>query len=255
MCTSTPTKGPTSRHLANTAAKQLMLKQRLTKCKSHTPKTKPIDVENHQPKQPQRTRRPWTNNLFVSDKHILLSPTAWLTDDIIGATQDLLKKEVPLGNGFQSTCCGITCAFDIESDEFIQIVHNGHGHWLTISTIGSKKGEVFVYDSMYPCVSDIVKRQIAALLATKEKEIKLKFVDVQKQSGGYDCGLFAIAFATSLVYGVQPGNVRYDQPKMRKHLCQCLEEERIRPFPALKTKRTPRADITTTDSIEVYCLV
>ena len=29
--------------------------------------------------------------------------------------------------------------------------------------------------------------------------------------------------------------------------------ERIRPFPALKTKRTPRADITTTDSIEVYC--
>ena len=37
---------------------------------------------------------------------------------------------------------------------------------------------------MYPCVSDIVKRQIAALLASKEKEIILKFVDVQKQSGG-----------------------------------------------------------------------
>ena len=87
----------------------------------------------------------------------------------------------------------------------------------------------------------------------KGERDKIKFVDVQKQSGGYDCGLFAIAFATSLVYGVQPGNVRYDQPKMRKHLCQCLEEERIRPFPALKTKRTPRADITTTDSIEVYC--
>ena len=141
-------------------------------------------MENHQPKQPQRTRRPWTNNLFVSDKHILLSPTAWLTDDIIGATQDLLKKEVPLGNGFQSTCCGITCAFDIESDEFIQIVHNGHGHWLTISTIGSKKGEVFVYDSMYPCVSDIVNRQIAALLATKEKEIKSSSLMCRSRVGG-----------------------------------------------------------------------
>ena len=99
----------------------------------------------------------------------------------------------------------------------------------------------------------IVQSHLAALLATKEKEIKLKFVDVQKQSGGYDCGLFAIAFATSLVYGVQPGNVRYAQTQQEKTSMPVFAKiERIRPFPALKTKRTPRADITTTDSIEVY---
>jgi len=46
-----------------------------------------------------------------------------------------------------------------------------------------------------------VKHQIAALLATRSKTIKLSFVDVQKQSGGYDCGLFALAFAT-LVNGI-----------------------------------------------------
>ena len=34
------------------------------------------------------------------------------------------------------------------------------------------------------------KEADSCLLATKEKEIILKFVDVQKQSGGYDCGLF-----------------------------------------------------------------
>ena len=84
------------------------------------------------------------------------------------------------------------------SDEFIQVLHHGHDHWLTISTIGAAKDEV-VFDSMYASVSTKVKHQIAALLATQSKTIKLTFVDVQKQSGGYDCGLFAPAFATALV--------------------------------------------------------
>ena len=61
--------------------------------------------------------------------------------------------------------------------------------------------EVFVFDSMYASVSTKVKHQIAALLATQSKTIKLSFIDVLKQSGGYDCGLFALAFATALVNG------------------------------------------------------
>ena len=40
-----------------------------------------------------------------------------------------------------------------------------------------------------------MKHQIAAFLATQSKTIKLSFVDVLKQSGGYDCGLFVLAFA------------------------------------------------------------
>ena len=63
---------------------------------------------------------------------------------------------------------------------------------------------------MYPNVSTIVKSQIAALLATKNKEIKLRFMDVQKQSGGYDCGVFAIAFATALAHGINPGKYLFN---------------------------------------------
>ena len=40
-----------------------------------------------------------------------------------------------------------------------------------------------------------------ALLASPSSHITLKFVDVQMQLGIYDCGLFAVAFATTLVYG------------------------------------------------------
>ena len=76
---------------------------------------------------------------------------------------------------------------------------------------------------MHASVSTKVKRQIAALLATQSKTIKLSFVDVQKQSGGYDCGLFALAFATALVNGTNPGRYLYDQRNMRKHLLECLQ--------------------------------
>ena len=69
----------------------------------------------------------------------------------------------------------------------------------------------------------MVKAQIASLLATEEPAIKMNMMDVQMQSGGYDCGLFSIAFATALVFGEQPGQFLFDQKKMRAHLIQCLE--------------------------------
>ena len=41
---------------------------------------------------------------------------------------------------------------------------------------------------------------------------------VQKQSGSEDCGLFAIAFATSIAFGQDPLKTTYTQSFMRKHL-------------------------------------
>ena len=48
-------------------------------------------------------------------------------------------------------------------------------------------------------------------------------MNVQMQAGGSDCGLFAIAFATSLCYGQSAGNFHFDQSAMRKHLINCFE--------------------------------
>ena len=88
---------------------------------------------------------------------------------------------------------------------------------------------------MYASVSTKMKHQIAALLATRSKTIKLSFVDVQKQSGGYDCGLFALAFAT-LVNGINPERSLYNQKNMRKHLLECLKHKKMELFPVLKTR-------------------
>ena len=54
---------------------------------------------------------------------------------------------------------------------------------------------------------------------------------VQQQTNGSDCGVFAVAFATCLVYGQNPCNVTFDVPKMRPHLIQCLKRGCMNLFP------------------------
>ena len=60
-------------------------------------------------------------------------------------------------------------SMDTQPGEFVQILNVANSHWVTISTIGCKAGTVNVYDS-----------------GGKRRK---------KRS---DCGLFAVAFATSL---------------------------------------------------------
>ena len=73
---------------------------------------------------------------------------------------------------------------------------------------------LFLTACIYCSVSQSVKNQIAAILATTSKRIQVNFVSVQKQSGGCDCGLFTLAFATTLVSGHNPGHYVFDQRKM-----------------------------------------
>ena len=58
--------------------------------------------------------------------------------------------------------------------------------------------------SLYSSASDELQQQIASILITPHSSIFLHFADVQLQSGGSDCGLFAIAYATALAFGKHP---------------------------------------------------
>ena len=95
---------------------------------------------------------------------------------------------------FQDVSGSLTMNFMIEREKFIQILHEPRGHWLTISNIEAKNSEIFVYDSLYSSCSSNVQQQIACLLKAERPNIELHFVDVRMQSGGSDCGAFAIAY-------------------------------------------------------------
>ena len=113
-------------------------------------------------------------------------------------------------------------------------------HWITISNIGCQDGVVNVYDSMPNCdIPRRTKEQLAAILFWKKNHFRLQFQAVQEQRGGSDCGLFAVAFATSLCVGDDPTLITYKQQLLRKHLCECLEKRMMTTFPKTARPRKP----------------
>ena len=121
--------------------------------------------------------------LTDADRAILLSPVGWLNVNLIVAAQNLLKKQSSMP-GFQDTCLGQSLGFEIQRlrGEFIQILHDGHSHWLIISGAITENGvqEIHVYDSMYPTVGVYTKKHniIASTVSASEKNIELKMMNV-----------------------------------------------------------------------------
>ena len=66
---------------------------------------------------------------------LALTQGGWLTDDTINAAQGLVKRQFPHINGLQEVGLGRTLFFAIQTEEFMQVLHNGHDHWVTVSTI------------------------------------------------------------------------------------------------------------------------
>ena len=60
---------------------------------------------------------------------------------------------------------------------------------------------------------------------------KIKVIPPKKQIGAKDCGVFAIAFATSLAFDHKAPSLKYDQIKMRRHLANCFEVQKLTVFP------------------------
>ena len=149
-------------------------------------------------------------------------------------------------------------SYDVQPREFVQILNNGRGHWLVVSTVDSLNNspsfcEVKVYDSMHSSVNDHIKAQVASIMSTECSTIHLSFMDVQMQSRGYDCGLFAVAFVTALAFNKQPGQYLFDQQQMRKHLWKCLDRKKIEMFPVKKLRRST-AKVKSTDFVPIFCL-
>ncbi len=87
-----------------------------------------------------------------------------------------------------------------------------------------------MYDSPFnDIISEEVEDQTNDLLGGSL--VGLNFVPVQQQSNGSDCGVLAIAFATSLALETDPRQVTFDVNGMR-HLALCLRNRAISMFPS-----------------------
>ena len=79
---------------------------------------------------------------------------------------------------------------------FLQVIHAGN-HWILASNIGGAINEVTVYDSLNKAAGG--ESTLKRLL--KKVKIKVFLMQPQLQVGIHDCGLFALAFCTSLALG------------------------------------------------------
>ena len=68
-------------------------------------------------------------------------------------------------------------------------------------------------------------------------------MDVQRQDGSFDCGLFAVAFATALANGIEPGKLKFKQDS-------CTGVGELRMFPAIR--QDVQATERSTDFIELF---
>ena len=65
----------------------------------------------------------------------------------------------------------------------------------------------------------------------KVQLFKIRVVRPQKQNGGSDCGVFAIAFATSIAINHNV-DMKFDQARIRAHLVSYIEKRESLLFPS-----------------------
>ena len=76
-------------------------------------------------------------------------------------------------------------------------------------------------------------------------------MSVLQQPSTIDCGIFAIAFATNLLYGNSSSNASYEHEKMPKHLFICLQQGSFTLFPRASAEASNSRSFTY--NLDVYC--
>ena len=152
-----------------------------------------------------------------------------LSDLHINFAQSLLKLQFPWVNGLQNTLLQSKNNPDKPLQDQLQVIHCcTRDHWIVASTVNCKDGEVNIYDYVYSTVDEETDKVLANLFHYSSS---VKVMQTQKQVGGNDCGLFAIAIAIAIAFGADPTKLLFDQVAMRSHLVQCFTDKVMKLFP------------------------
>ena len=141
----------------------------------------------------------------------------------------MLKQQFPELASLKSTLLQ-TRKHPVEEKEQIQIVHSRGDHWIVASSIHAAGNEVLLYDSVYQTLDATTNSIIVNLFPTLTSA---ELVEISRQTGGEDCGVFAIAIATALAFHRNPAAITFDQPTMQSHLVECFEKGTFSLFPTV----------------------
>ena len=106
-----------------------------------------------------------------------------------------------------------------------------NGHWICCYY---DTAAIFIYDSLNSRRLHVNNELFLKKLFPYFNEIPKYFKTVQNQNNGRDCGVLAMAFATSIVFQQNPSQITYDLEKIRPHLYDMFERNTLIHFPTTK---------------------
>ena len=150
-----------------------------------------------------------------------------LTDKHITFCQTMLKTQFSLTERLECTLYQ-SKQRERKIHSGLQVIHVNCGdHWILASNLNTNANCLKIYASVFKSADNdlvtILKRLFEFNTYTFEK--------YQKQDGGSDCGLFAIAAAISILSGEDPSTCVFNQNCMRKNLITCIENQKFTSFP------------------------
>ena len=187
-------------------------------------------VKMEVPDDPVSITCPQCTNTWVSlkdmylmfDDNRILERGGKLIDKHINYSQRMLKSMFSAINGLCLTLLQDKPYKQSTSDS-IQILHINGDHWVCATTVGTKK-QVLVYDSWYTKCDEPSLSILQKQLHCSSSNVHI-LKNVQKQQGAKECGLHAIANATSIALSKDPLKIVYNEAQMCHHLVKCFRKE------------------------------
>lgn len=88
-------------------------------------------------------------------------------------------------------------------------------------------------------LSQSTQLQLGKMYGKGMKTLNVSILDVQQQTNGVDCGVFAIANLTDFCFSedIKDQPIPFDIEKMRSHLIKCLEDKKFEKFPKKQNQK------------------
>jgi len=180
-----------------------------------------------------------------------------LTDKDIDAFQQLVRTAYPNVKGLQTPLLQQCNKFQTFSKgPMLQILHEKlRKHWVLVALrTEAEQPVVEVYDSVYTTVSDETMLNICRIVdGGSDSMLTVRLMNVQRQRGNTDCGVFVCAYMERIVRGEEVVGVVYDTNVFRPHLVRCLSSGILEPFPCF-TARICRKPVLTEKVVSVVCI-
>lgn len=179
----------------------------------------------------------------------------WLTDQHIDFANNILRNQFRNVQGLETPLLnqsyrGFSCS---DTNSPVIQMHNVGNHWVT-SFREAAQTEVRLYDSLVSFALPVFQPRLQKLLVKQMKQIynmgnmnssiQVLCCSTTIQPNGSDCGVYAIAFATDLCNGRDPGLIDYDTRRMRQHVVTCFSNGVLTSFPAVASRIPVHVTIT-----------